>query len=285
MAMEASANRYSELVEELMLRRSQHRFPGQIRAGVVRFADGALCALFPHFSDHIEVNASQLELSIHALEVNLNQILESLRGLYELPTGDIGHEFITRLPSIYHALLLDARAIFHGDPAAVSVDEVILGYPGFFAIAIHRIAHELHVLKFPLLPRLLAEHAHERTGIDIHPGASIGRSFFIDHGTGIVIGETAEIGNGVKVYQGVTLGALVVQKDYASSKRHPTLADNVVVYANATILGGDTIVGNDSIVGGNAWITESIPPFSIVGRNTEVRPRKVGIDSELEFNI
>jgi serine O-acetyltransferase len=283
--MEASANRNKELVEELMLRRSEHRFPGQMRAAAIRFADESLGVLFPHFSDQVITNATQLEQSIHGLEVNLNEVLQTLKGLYQIPQGDVGHEFINRLPSIYQALVLDARAIFHGDPAAVSVDEVILGYPGFFAIAIHRIAHELNLLNFPLLPRLLSEHAHERTGIDIHPGATIGRSFFIDHGTGIVIGETAEIGNGVKIYQGVTLGALVVQKNFKSNKRHPTLADNVVVYANATILGGETIVGNDSIVGGNAWITESIPPFSIVGRNTEARPRKLGTESDIEFNI
>jgi serine O-acetyltransferase len=143
----------------------------------------------------------------------------------------------------------------------------------------------LYSLGFPILPRLLSEHAHHHTGIDIHPGATVGRSFFIDHGTGIVIGETAVIGNGVKLYQGVTLGALVVQKSLSSRKRHPTLGDNVVVYANATILGGETEIGHDSVVGGNAWITESIPPFSIVGRNSDVRPRKPGLETDIEFNI
>ncbi len=146
-------------------------------------------------------------------------------------------------------------------------------------------AHELHHLGFPLLPRLLSEHAHRETGVDIHPGATVGRSFFIDHGTGIVIGETAVIGNGVKLYQGVTLGALLVQKELATKKRHPTLGDNVVVYANATILGGETVVGNDTVIGGNAWVTESVPAFSMVSHNSEVRPRKVGMDTEIEFNI
>lgn len=283
--MESSTGKYEELVAELMLRRSQHRFPGQIRSLSRQFASDVLCTLFPHFSDHVELDSILLDAALHKLELNLNEILHSLEGIYQLPMGDVGRQFVDRIPAIYHSLLLDARAIYYGDPAAVSVDEVILSYPGFYAIAIHRVAHELFTLGFPLLPRLLSEHAHRQTGVDIHPGASIGRSFCIDHGTGIVIGETALIGNGVKVYQGVTLGALVVQKEFASNKRHPTLGDNVVVYANATILGGNTVIGNDSVVGGNAWVTESIPPFSIVGRNTEVRARKPASEVDLEFNI
>ena len=283
--MEASTGKYEELVAELMLRRSQHRFPGQIRTLSRRFANDVLGTLFPHFSEHVELDSVLLEAALHKLELSLNEIRQSLESLYSLPAGDVGREFVDRLPQIYHALLLDARAIFYGDPAAVSVDEVILSYPGFYAIAIHRVSHELFQLGFPLLPRLLSEHAHHHTGVDIHPGATIGRSFCIDHGTGIVIGETALIGNGVKIYQGVTLGALVVQKEFATNKRHPTLGDNVVVYANATILGGTTVIGNDSVVGGNAWVTESIAPFSIVGRNSEARPRKPGSEADLEFNI
>lgn len=283
--MEASISKNKDLVEELMVRRSQHRFPGQIRSATRRFADDVLGVLFPHFSEHVDVDATLLDAAIHRLELNLNEILASLDGIYPLPDSDVGRVFVEDLPKIYHALLLDARAIYHGDPAAISVDEVILSYPGFFAIAIHRVAHELHVLGFPLLPRLLSEYAHHHTGIDIHPGATVGRSFFIDHGTGIVIGETAVIGNGVKLYQGVTLGAAVVQKEFATKKRHPTIGDNVVVYANATILGGETEIGHDSVVGGNAWVTESIPAFSIVGRNSEVRPRKPGTEADIEFNI
>ena len=274
-----------ELVEELMARRSEHRFPVQIRSAAKRFAHELLAVLFPHFTDHIQDSASQLDSEIQKLEATLRDILGSLSDIYPKSPECVVRTFIDNLPSIYHALLLDAKAIYHGDPAAVSVDEVILGYPGFYASAIHRAAHELYKLKFPLLPRLLAEHAHHHTGIDIHPGATIGRSFFIDHGTGIVIGETALIGNGVKFYQGVTLGALVVQKHLSNRKRHPTIGDNVVVYANATILGGETEVGHDSVVGGNAWITESIPAFSIVGRNSDVRPRKPGAEADIEFNI
>ena len=152
---------------------------------------------------------------------------------------------------------------------------MISAYPGFLAIAIHRIAHELCGLGVPILPRLLAEVAHTRTGIDIHPGATIGGSFCIDHGTGIVIGETAVIGNDVKLYQGVTLGALSVAKRAAGMKRHPTIEDRVVIYANATVLGGDTVVGHDSVVGGNVFLTASLPPDSVVYQTSQVRVRRV----------
>ena len=152
--------------------------------------------------------------------------------------------------------------MYEGDPAAKSRDEIVRTYPGFYAIAAYRIAHELHALGVKGIPRIITEHAHSRTGIDIHPGASIGSHFCIDHGTGVVIGETSVIGNNVKIYQGVTLGALSVNKEDAEKKRHPTLEDNVIVYAGATILGGDTVIGRDSIVGGNVWITSSIPANS-----------------------
>jgi serine O-acetyltransferase len=193
---------------------------------------------------------------------------------------------MAQLPDIYAWLRQDAEAIHQADPAARSVDEVILTYPGFYAIAIFRVAHALHALGMPLLPRLLTEFAHQRTGVDIHPGATVGRRFVIDHGTGVVIGETTIIGDGVKIYQGVTLGALVVEKNLSNKKRHPTLENDVVVYANATILGGDTVVGWGSVIAGNAWLTQSVPPQSIVTRRTEVRHR--GSDAELgelEFHI
>jgi serine O-acetyltransferase len=160
--------------------------------------------------------------------------------------------------------LEDAEAIFRGDPAAKSVDEVILAYPGFLAIAVYRVAHWFHNRGVPTLPRMISEHAHKLTGIDIHPGATIGRSFVIDHGTGIVIGETTVIHDNVKIYQGVTLGALSVDKSLANTKRHPTIERDVVIYANATILGGDTVVGAGSVVGGNVWLTESVSPGSRV---------------------
>jgi serine O-acetyltransferase len=167
----------------------------------------------------------------------------------------------------------DAEAIFKGDPAAESIDEVILAYPGFMAIFIYRLAHELYKLKVPIIPRILTEHAHEITGIDIHPGAEIDSPFFIDHGTGIVIGETTIIGKNVKIYQGVTLGALSVDKSLVHSKRHPTIQDDVIIYSQAVILGGETVVGSNSIIGGNAWVTQSVPPDSLVYSKSEVRVR------------
>ena len=145
-------------------------------------------------------------------------------------------------------------------PAAKSREEVIRTYPGFYAVAAYRIAHQLHLLGIQGIPRIITEHAHSKTGIDIHPGAKIGNHFCIDHGTGVVIGETSVIGNHVKIYQGVTLGALSVNKEDATKKRHPTLEDNVVVYAGATILGGGTVIGRGSVIGGNVWLTESVPP-------------------------
>jgi len=180
----------------------------------------------------------------------------------------------------------DAQAIYDGDPAAESIDEVIIAYPGFLAISIYRFAHELYLLKIPLLPRLLSEYAHQVTGIDINPGAKIGDSFFIDHGTGIVIGETAEIGNNVKIYQGVTLGAMSVEKELAKMKRHPTIEDNVIIYSQAVILGGDTRIGHDSVIGGNVWLTQSVPPHSVVYHTSEVKVRKNGkFDAAIDFVI
>jgi serine O-acetyltransferase len=177
--------------------------------------------------------------------------------------------FITRIPALRKAVYEDIEAAFKGDPAAKSTQEIILCYPGVKTVVIYRIAHELHVRRVPLLPRILTEYAHETTGIDIHPGARIGRYFFIDHGTGVVIGETTEIGNWVRLYQGVTLGALSIPKDekgnvLRDTKRHPTLHDNVVIFANATVLGGETVIGKGSVIGGNVWLTHSVPPYTKV---------------------
>lgn len=173
-------------------------------------------------------------------------------------------EIFERLTYIRTKLILDVEAALLGDPAADSKEEVILSYPGIKAVTTYRIAHELYKLGIPLIPRMMGEIAHSETGIDIHPGATIGDSFFIDHGTGVVIGETTVIGKGVKIYQGVTLGALSVKKDEANIKRHPTIEDNVTIYAGATILGGETTVGMGSIIGGNAWIIKSVEPGSRV---------------------
>ncbi len=170
--------------------------------------------------------------------------------------------FFDRLPDIQNLLLKDVQAAFDGDPAAQSKEEVIFSYPGLFAIFVYRFAHELYVQHVPFIPRIMTEHAHSRTGIDINAGATIGEYFFMDHGTGIVIGETTEIGNHVKLYQGVTLGALSTHlgQQLAGVKRHPTIEDNVTIYSNASILGGDTVIGHNSVIGGSAFITSSIPP-------------------------
>jgi serine O-acetyltransferase len=173
-------------------------------------------------------------------------------------------EFFDELPAIRHALILDMKAALKGDPAAKSEAEVILSYPGFEAIMVHRLAHFFWKCQVPLIPRMMSEQVHSRTGIDIHPGAEIGESFFIDHGTGVVIGETTVIGKDVKLYQGVTLGALSVKKELADKKRHPTLEDNVTIYSGATILGGETVIGRNSVIGGNVWLTHPVPPDSTV---------------------
>jgi len=177
--------------------------------------------------------------------------------------------FLERLPEVMDLIAADVTAAYEGDPAATCLEEIILAYPGVKAIFTYRLAHLLHTLGVPLVPRIMTEFAHNETGVDIHPGAAIGREFFIDHGTGVVIGETTEIGDRVKLYQGVTLGALSFPRDerggiVRGTKRHPTLADDVVVYAGATILGGDTVVGRGSVIGGNVWLTTSVPPGSRV---------------------
>jgi serine O-acetyltransferase len=190
---------------------------------------------------------------------------------------ECAYQFLESLPRLRQRLARDIQAAYDGDPAAHCIDEIILSYPAAYAIMAYRAAHELHLMEVPILPRMLTEMAHSRTGIDIHPGARIGDSFFIDHGTGVVIGETTEIGNHVKLYQGVTLGALSFPKDESGrlirgQKRHPTIEDHVVIYAGATILGGDTVIGEASIIGGNVWLTESVPPGSRVVQ-TELKPR------------
>ena len=179
-------------------------------------------------------------------------------------------EFVSRLPEIRRLVDTDVTAAYEGDPAATSRMEVVMAYPGLYATTIHRLAHELYRLKVPIIPRIMSELAHSKTGIDIHPGATIGERFFIDHGTGVVVGETTVIGKNVKLYQGVTLGALSFDKDPVTGalvkgvKRHPNVEDNVVIYAGATILGGETTIGHDSEIGGNVWLKDSVPPNSRV---------------------
>lgn len=199
---------------------------------------------------------------------------------------DFTTSFFESLVAIHSDLLSDLEAILDFDPAAKSRAEVLLAYPGFFAIFVYRIANYLWVHKVNILPRVLSELAHSKTGIDIHPGANIGKRFFIDHGTGIVIGETAKIGNNVKIYQGVTLGALSVSKDKAKEKRHPTIEDDVIIYANATILGGNTTIGKGAIIGGNVWITESVPAQSLVYHKSEIIVKtKIEYNNIIDFSI
>ncbi len=187
------------------------------------------------------------------------------------PCKKVWETYVEKLPWILERLNLDAEATVNCDPASLSIEEVYMAYPGFYAIAIYRLAHELYKEGFPLVPRLMTEYAHRQTGVDINPGAIIGDSFHIDHGTGVVIGETAIIKEHVKIYQGVTLGGLFVAKNLQQTKRHPTIEKNVTIYANATILGGDTIIGENSVIGGNAWLTSSILPNSTVFHTPEIK--------------
>ncbi|WNG59772.1 serine acetyltransferase [Archangium gephyra] len=274
------------LIQTLIEARRHHCFPPDVRAAAPELIEKVLALLFPHFAERMDCSSVGIRSEVAVVEAILTRALDTLAPRYPGLSPDMPRRFMEQLPEIYAWLRQDAEAINEADPAARNVDEVILTYPGFFAIAIYRIAHALHRLGFPLLPRLLTELAHQRTGVDIHPGATIGRRFVIDHGTGVVIGETTLIGTGVKIYQGVTLGALQVQKGLADKKRHPTIEDDVVVYANATILGGGTVVGRGSIIAGNAFITHSIPPESMVTRRSEVRHREPNAEfDELEYHI
>lgn len=217
---------------------------------------------------------SEFELSkeYESYKSHLSTLIYDVLGNGE-KTQEVSNNFFDAVPAIYEMLLKDAAAIMQFDPAAQSIEEVLVAYPGFYATAVYRFSHQLWAQGIKILPRVFAEYAHGKTGIDIHPGATIGSSFFIDHGTGIVIGETTVIGNNVKIYQGVTLGALSVNKTEAKSKRHPTIEDNVVIYSGATILGGDTVIGKDSVIGGNVWLTNSVLPASIVYHKSEVSIR------------
>ncbi len=214
---------------------------------------------------------TELECNLQELETVFEEITELACWEHEQSCESIWEQYVNHLPDILKKLNKDARAFLANDPAANSIEEIYLAYPGFYAIAIYRLSHELLKYKIPLVPRLMTEYAHRLTGTDINPGAQIGESFFIDHATGIVIGETVIIKNNVRIYQGVTLGGRFVARQQRNTKRHPTVEDNVTIYANATILGGDTVIGANTTVGGNAWITASVPPNSIVSAITETK--------------
>jgi serine O-acetyltransferase len=242
--------------------------PSQILVNT--FLDTLLSIMFPTFNNKYFISKDKLEEEIQKNKEQLHHLLLHLTDVFEGDIENVITSFYEKLPLIYNALLLDAEAIELGDPAATNRDEVMRAYPGFYAISIYRIAHLLYELKVPFIPRILTERAHSKTGIDIHPGAKIGNSFFIDHGTGIVIGETTIIGDNVKLYQGVTLGALSVKKELADSKRHPTIENSVVIYAGATILGGRTVIGENSTIGGNVWLTHSVKSNSLVYQNVDI---------------
>ncbi|PIQ08252.1 MAG: serine acetyltransferase [Ignavibacteriales bacterium CG18_big_fil_WC_8_21_14_2_50_31_20] len=260
----------SSFADKLLEKRKEYKPRNPIKSASHSFLNELLELLFPHYSVKNYYNSEEIVSKVYLLRRNLQEILISLNNGMEFKAKDCSKTFIENIPNVHSLLLRDAEAICKGDPAAKSVDEVILAYPGFSAIAIYRLAHELYKLNIPLLPRIFTEYAHQNSGIDIHPGATIGESFFIDHGTGIVIGETAHIGNNVKIYQGVTLGALSVDKDLAETKRHPTIEDDVIIYSNAVILGGKTTIGKGAVIGGNVWLTRSVPANSVVFHRSEI---------------
>lgn len=240
---------------------------------VCDWVNGVLKVLFPELADRQYASYRAFRHHFDELRLHLYNILRTIDHRLHFSAEVVEEKFLDQLPEIRQTLLRDADAICAGDPAAADRTEVIRTYPGFFAIAIYRLAHIFYLMEVPLIPRILTEYAHSETGIDIHPGATIGEQFCIDHGTGVVIGETCVIGTHVKIYQGVTLGALSVQKDLAKVKRHPTIGDNVIIYSGTTILGGDTVIGHDSIIGGNVWLTKSLPPGSRVYYQGHVNQR------------
>jgi len=254
---------YAEIVEILIDLR-ELLYPGYGRRQNL-----SLSNVVYHVGDLLDSLLERLTVQIaRALRHSECGTVERTAGV-EGQAAEIAAQFLDRLPALRSLLAEDSQAAFDGDPAAKGLSEIIFCYPGLAAVTIYRLAHELHRLGVPLIPRMMTEYAHSKTGIDIHPGATIGPRFFIDHGTGVVIGETTEIGVGVKVYQGVTLGALSFPKDdegqiVRNKKRHPTIEDHVVLYANATILGGDTVIGHHSVIGSSVWITRSVEPFTTI---------------------
>ncbi len=246
------------------------------------FVDHMVEFLFP-VKTNKHVSKYEIERRFEELKCEFRQLLIPLKKDLKRSTDETTDLFFSSLNEVFQKLLEDAECFVQFDPAAYSVEEVILSYPGFYAITVYRLSHELYNLEIPVLPRVMSEYAHSNSGVDIHPGAEIGREFFIDHGTGTVIGETTVIGNRVKIYQGVTLGALFVEKKLAKKKRHPTIEDNVIIYARSTILGGETVIGRDTVVGGNVWLTDSVPPNSVVYQKNKTVVRE-GNDSEEPVN-
>lgn len=264
------------LTEELFLAKDNGRLPDRSAViGVIRelrtvmfpgyFSREKLdCTLAPYFIGQKLAGVFEILSKQIALALAYDRKMPEEKAAEEAERITV--EFLQELPKIQKVLLTDIQAAFDGDPAAGSKELIIFAYPGLYAIFIYRMAHELYLRKVPLIPRIMTEHAHSRTGIDIHAGATIGKYFFIDHGTGVVVGETTIIGDNVNLYQGVTIGALSTRggQALAGTKRHPTIEDNVTIYSGASILGGNTVIGHDSVIGGNAFITSSIAPNSRV---------------------
>ncbi len=254
-------------------------------AAFCALADGLLALLFPQRAERPLPTADAVASELYHFRAQLVALLAEVPAL-PASAAALADEFTDQLPALRAALLRDASAILASDPAAQGLGEIISSYPGFYATAMYRLAHALYQRGLPRLPRLLSEYAHQRTGVDIHPGARIGAALCIDHGTGLVIGETAVIGANVQIYQGVTLGALSVTKGLQGTKRHPTIEDHVVIYAGATILGGSTVIGAHSIIGGNVWLTESVPSHSRVYHRAHIHiSRSVDPAAELVFSI
>lgn len=244
------------LAEIYQKHQNTHPFPAT--SEIKKLFTKIVLTLFPEQTKSHAKSLDELKSIWEGLENSLESILHTMKNDLNDTPQKITKQFLDKIPEIHRILLTDVEAMVNGDPAATTDYEVIRTYPGFYALAFYRLAHGLYEVNVPLIPRILTEYAHSKTGIDIHPGAKIGQYFFMDHGTGIVIGETCEIGERVKIYQGVTLGALSVDKKLASTKRHPTIEDGVVIYSGATILGGDTVVGKNSTIGGNVWLTHSV---------------------------
>lgn len=253
----------SSIINKIKDNKKQPNLRYRLKQKVEDFTDLLFLTLFD-----IETPVAE---NLDLLEEQFDVLIELACWDVDKPCGKIWQNYLEHLPSVLEMLNKDAEEIANCDPASLSIEEVYMAYPGFYAIAIYRLAHELYMKGFPLVPRLMTEYAHRQTGVDINPGAQIGEYFFIDHATGVVIGETAVIKDHVKIYQGVTLGALYVTKNLQKKKRHPTIENNVTIYANATILGGDTVIGENSVIGGNAWITSSVPPNSTVFHTPEIK--------------
>ncbi|MEJ2902728.1 serine O-acetyltransferase EpsC [Pedobacter panaciterrae] len=238
---------------------------------VAEWAMNLMNLLYPERLTSPDYSINEIKRFFLKQEKELVRILNATKACEHSDNEGIARKIFESVPELYRRMNTDISAILEGDPAAKSEFEIIRSYPGFLAIALYRIAHALLQAEIPIVPRILTEYAHSITGIDIHPGAVIGEYLYIDHGTGLVIGETTVIGNYVKLYQGVTLGALSVEKYMVGIKRHPTIEDHVIIYSGATILGGDTVIGHDCIIGGNVWLTKSVPPHSTVYHQSAVK--------------